>query len=98
VARDTTRMSLRRLERQRASEGLELKSLRRDNFDPCDILASFSVGGDVVVDTTVCGIDTVAGGIGVRVSVSRLHVPLPEVDEGVDQEKGRDGSEDKFGN
>ena len=98
MARDTTRMSLRRLERQRASEGLELEDLRRDNFDPGDILASFSGGGDFVVDTTVCGIDTVAGGMGVRISIPRLHMSLPEIHKGVDQEEGREGGEDKFSN
>ena len=98
VARATTRTSLRRLGRQRTSDGLDMKNLRRDNFDPCEILASLSIGGDVVVDTTVSGIYTVVRGMGVRVSVPRLHVSLPQIHKGVDQEEGRDGSEDKLGN
>ena len=35
--------------------------------------------------------------VGIVNFVSSFHVSLPEIDEGIDKEEGRDGSQDEFG-
>jgi 3-deoxy-D-manno-octulosonate 8-phosphate phosphatase KdsC-like HAD superfamily phosphatase len=82
----------------------EGRNIRRNDLDPSDVLSSFSIGGSVdavvvVVDTVVADIGDIAVVeiIGVIEFVSSLHMSLPEIDEGVDEEKGGDGGENEFG-
>jgi hypothetical protein len=64
----------------------------RDDLDPGDVLSAIS-GPDPVVD--IVSVDIVRPEV--IVVMFSLHVSLPEIDERIDKEEGRYGSEDQLG-
>lgn len=79
-------------------------NIRRNNLDPSNVLSAFLIGSSVdtvvgVVDTIMVDVGdvSVVGVVGVIGLVTGLHVTLPKIDKGVDEEKRRDGSKNELG-